>query len=141
MGALSKERINTTRSLNGQFIWGEATLQIKNTSLNRLHAVSLLAYLYGVLRTKLTPYVYELNTSDLRKTITEEVSTVLAFIKTHDGLYNYVVTCNDSNNTSAVIDNNQLIVDIGMEITKGAERITVRNTVYKTNGLIEAGLI
>lgn len=141
VGALSKERINTTRSLNGQFIWGEATLQIKNTSLNRLHAVSLLAYLYGVLRTKLTPYVYELNTSDLRKTITEEVTTVLAFIKTHDGLYNYVVTCNDSNNTSAVIDNNQLIVDIGMEITKGAERITVRNTVYKTNGLIEAGLI
>lgn len=141
VGALTQERINTTRNLDGQFLWGESTLQRKATSLNRLHASSLLAYLYGRLRKMLTPYVYELNTPELRKTIREEISTLLEYIKTHNGLYNFVVTCDDTNNTSTVIDNGQLLVDIGIEIAKGAERITVRNTVYRTNGLIEAGLL
>lgn len=141
VGALTQARINTTRSLDGQFLWGEATLQRKATSLNRLHAASLLAYLYGRLRKMLTPFVYELNTPELRKTIREEITTLLEFIKIKNGLYNFVVICDDTNNTPNVIDNNQLLVDIGIEITKGAERITVRNTVYRTNGLIEAGLL
>lgn len=141
VGALYTDRINTTRNLDGQFIWGEATLQKKNSSLNRLHASSLLAYLYGRLRTLLTPYVYELNTPDLRKTIRSEVLAVIQYIKDHDGVYNLYVQCDDNNNTSDIIDNQQLIVDIGIEISKGAERITVRNSLYRTNGLIEAGLV
>jgi hypothetical protein len=140
VGALTKERINTTRNLDGQFIWGECTLQRKATSLNRLHASSLLAYLYGRLRTKFTPYVFDLNTPDLRKTVREEAIEVLSYIKAHSGLNDYYVTCDDTNNTSTTIDNNQLIVNIGLEITKGAEVIEVYNTLYRTNGIIEAGL-
>ena len=140
VGALTLERINTTRNLNGQVLWGEATLQLKNTSLNRLHAVSLLAYLYGTLRTKLTPYVFELNTPNLRKTIWNECNDVLSFIENNNGLYDYVVTCDDTNNTPSTIDQGLLYVDIAIEITKGAEEIVVRNTVYATGGITQAGL-
>lgn len=140
VGALSLERINTTRNLNGQLIWGESTLQLKNTSLNRLHAASTLAYIYGTLRTKLTPYVFELNTPTIRKAIWNEVNDVLKFIKNHDGLYDYEIVCDDRNNTPTVIDQGELIVDIAIEIAKGVERIRVQNTVYATGGITQAGL-
>lgn len=141
VGELSRARINSCRMFNGQVLWSEATLQAKDTSLNRLHAASLLAYIYSKHRRELTPYIFELNTPELRKTITNLVEANMQYIKDNKGVYNYVVICNDSNNTPDVIDNNQLIVDLAIEITKGVEVITFRNTVYRTNGIIEAGLI
>ena len=141
VGELSRARINSCRMLDGQILWFESSLQAKDTSLNRLHSASLLAYIYKKHRKELTPYVFELNTPELRKTITNLVESNMEYIKANKGVYNYVVICNDTNNTPDIIDANRLIVDLAIEITKGAEVITFRNTVYRTNGLIEAGLI
>ena len=141
VGALSSSRINSCRMFNGQVLWGEASLQAKNTSLNRLHVASLLAYIYGKHRKQLTPFIFELNTPELRKTVTNLVEANMDYIKANKGVYNYVVICNDTNNTSEVIDNDQLIVDLAIEPAKGVEVITFRNTLYRTNGIIEAGLI
>ena len=141
VGALSSARINSCRMFNGQILWSEASLQAKNTALNRLHVSSLLAYIYGKHRKQLTPYIFELNTPELRKTVTNLVEANMEYIKTNKGVYNYVVICNDSNNTPEVIDNDQLIIDLAIEPSKGVEVITFRNTVYRTGGIIEAGLV
>lgn len=141
IGELSRARINSSRMLDGQVLWNEDSLQAKNDSLNKMHAASLLAYIYGKHRKELTPFIFELNTPELRKTITNLVEGNMEYIKNNKGVYRYIVTCNDTNNTPEVIDNNQLIVDLAIEITKGVEVITFRNTVYRTNGMIEAGLI
>lgn len=141
VGALSSARINSCRMFDGQILWSEATLQAKNTALNRMHVASLLAYIYGKHRKQLTPFIFELNTPELRKTVTNLVESNMDYIKSNKGVYEYVVICNDTNNTPETIDNNQLIVDLAIEPAKGVEVITFRSTIYRTNGIIEAGLL
>jgi hypothetical protein len=141
VGALSSARINSCRMFNGQILWSEASLQAKNTALNRLHVSSLLAYIYGKHRAQLTPFIFELNTPELRKTVTNLVEANMDYIQANKGVYAYVVICNDTNNTPDVIDNDQLIVDLAIEPAKGVEVITFRNTLYRTGGIIEAGLV
>ena len=58
------------------------------------------------------------------------------------GIYDYLVVCDETNNTNARIDRNELYVDIAIEPTKAAEFIYIpirlKNTGEIASGNISA---
>lgn len=144
VGLLSTSRINPTRlNTNGEYFWDDYTLMAKSSVLQRWHAVCFLANLNKRYRRLLEQYVAELNTSALRKTIWNALNEDLNFIMNHadpQGLYNYYVICDETNNTPEVIDAGQLNVDIGLEIVRDTRVINLTTTLYRTGGIVESGI-
>ena len=55
------------------------------------------------------------------------------------GIYDYIVVCDDSNNTSDRIDRNELYIDVAIEPVKAIEFIYIPVRIRNT-GDIEAGI-
>ena len=80
-------------------------------------------------------YQWELNTSTLRDTIKTKADTILETIAANGGVYAYINTCDDSNNTPEVIDNEMIILDTSIEPARGAGKMVQRLTIHKTGGI------
>jgi phage tail sheath protein FI len=63
---------------------------------------------------------------------------LLADIQTKRGVYDYLVVCDETNNTPARIDRNELWVDVAIEPVKAAEFIYVPVRILNTGEI--AGL-
>lgn len=144
VGLLSTNRINPSRlTSTGEYFWDDYTLMAKSSVLQRWHAVCFLANLNKRYRVILEQYVAELNTPALRKAIWTVLNDDLNFIMNHavpQGLYNYYVICDDTNNTDTVIDSGQLNVDIGLEIVRDTRVISLTTTLYRTGGIVSSGI-
>jgi phage tail sheath protein FI len=60
------------------------------------------------------------------------IDPFLSSIKAAGGVFDYEVIVDDTNNTSEVIDNNQLNVDVYVAPTISAEYINMRTIVTRT---------
>ena len=144
IGLLSQNRINPSKlNPSGEYFWDDYTLMSKSSVLQRWHAVCFLANLNKRYRRLLEKYVAELNTPALRKTIWNALNEDLNFIMNHatpQGLYNYYVICDETNNPPEVIDSGVLNVDIGLEIVRDTRVINLTTTLYKTGGIVESNI-
>jgi phage tail sheath protein FI len=84
------------------------------------------------LREYLEDKVFEFNDATTRSQIAAAVDQFLRDIQVRRGLYDYNVIVDESNNTSQVIDNNEMYVDVYLKPTKVAEFITGRVIVTST---------
>ena len=127
--------INPTRVTQaGAFIFGQKTMLRRNTALNRLNVIMLIAGIHRRFATYLDDKTFQLNTAQLRSNIQSELQAQIDAIKTANpaGLTAGRVVCDGTNNTPDIIDTNQLIVDVIIQPTRTAEFITLRTTVQRT---------
>lgn len=95
------------------------------SSLDRTNVARLVAYLRYQLQQALRPFIFEPNDTVTRNEAKGVVQTLLADIMSKRGVYDYVVVCDETNNTPARIDRNELWIDIAIEPTKAVEFIYV----------------
>ncbi len=127
----------------GNVIWGQKTLQAKASALNRVNVRRLLIALEKALAISLRPFVFEPNNELTRFRVTamvteymDRLSSMGAF-QTELGDEGFAVICDETNNTSAVIDANQLHVDVFLKPTKAAEFIRLQTIVTTTGASFE----
>ena len=116
----------------GVTVGGQKTLYSLNSALNRVNVSRLILKVKRDLLAFLADYLYEYNIADNRTLITAQVRAYLNDVLAKQGLYDFRVVCDATNNTSTVIDNNELIVDIYLKPTKVAEYIYLRTTIAAT---------
>ena len=56
-------------------------------------------------------------------------------VKNNDGVYAYLNTCDETNNTAEVIDNEMIILDTEIEPARGAGKMVNRLTIRRTGGI------
>ena len=78
-------------------------------------------------------FVYEFNNERNRTSIYNGIDNYLREIKSREGLYDYRVICDDTNNPPSVIDQNKLIVDIYVQPVKVAEFLLLQTTITNTS--------
>ena len=113
----------------GYVNWGQRTLQQKPSALDRINVARTVIYIETVLRDAARFHVFENNTADTRMQITLQFSSFLDGILSQDGIANYRVICDTSNNTPQVIANNQLKIDVYLVPQYCAEIILLQTTV------------
>lgn len=135
--------INPTRvTQGGSFIFGAKTMLRRNTALNRLNVIMLIAGIHRRFANYLDNKTFQLNTSQLRSNIQSELQARMDAIATANppGVTLGRVICDETNNTPDVIDRNELIVDVIIQPTRTAEFITLRTTVQRTGADINTNV-
>lgn len=122
---------------SGIMVWGQKTLQSSQSALSSVHVRRLLIVLEKSIAAALRPSVFELNNDFTRLQIFQQIDTYLALVKARNGLYDYRVVCDETNNTSAVIDNNELHVDIYLKPQRAAEFIQLQSVITRTGASFE----
>lgn len=102
------------------------------SSLDRTNVARLVCYLRWNLQRALRPFIFEPNDNITRSQARAIVQTLLADIQSKRGIYDYIVVCDESNNTPARIDRNELWVDVAIEPIKAAEFIYVPVRILNT---------
>jgi phage tail sheath protein FI len=78
------------------------------------------------------PFVFEPNDAITRAGIAGVVQSLMIDLVAKRGLYDYLVVCDESNNTPERIDRNELWVDVAIEPVKAAEFIYIPVRILNT---------
>ena len=105
--------------------FGNKTLQGTATALDRINVARLICYLRARLDQIGKQYLFEPNVAQTRNSISGTITSLLVDLVAKNGVYDYLVVCDDSNNTPTTIDQNQLWVDIAIEPVKAVEFIYI----------------
>lgn len=131
---LYDNQINSVRFApnKGLVLWGQKTLQTKPSALDRINVRMLLIVIERGLREYLEYKVFVINDETTRTLIKDVVSLYLQDIKVRRGLYDFNVVCDNTNNTSTIIDRNEMFVDVYLQPIRIAEYITARVVLTRT---------
>ena len=116
----------------GTVIEGQKTLYASSSALQRINVSRLILKVKRDLLAFLKDYLYEFNNDTNRALIYAGVRDYLSRIQAGEGLYDFRVVCDTTNNTPTVIDNNELIVDIYLKPVRVAEWIYLKSTIVAT---------
>lgn len=105
------------------------------SGLSKVHIRELVIYLQDEIEAMLTNYHWELNTQTLRDIVKSKADTILETVKNNGGVYAYKNTCDDTNNTADVIDNEMLVLSTEIEPARGAGKMIQEITIHRTGGL------
>jgi hypothetical protein len=112
--------------------FGNKTTTVTTTALDRINVARLVAFLRGRLEQIGKLFLFEPNDEITRAEITNTVNSLMIDLIAKRAIYDYLVVCDNSNNTPARIDRNELWVDIAIEPVKAVEFIyiplRIRNT-------------
>jgi hypothetical protein len=122
----------------GNVIWGQKTQQTKASALDRVNVRRLLITLEKAISVALRTFVFEPNSEVTRFRIVsmceqylDQLSAKGAF-QTELGDKGYLVVCDETNNTPATIDANELHVDIFIKPSRAAEYIQLQTIITST---------
>jgi phage tail sheath protein FI len=102
------------------------------SSLDRTNVARLVNYIRRQLTIAARPFVFEPNDSVTRQSIAGVVQTLLVDLVAKRGIYDYLVVCDESNNTPARIDRSELWIDVAIEPVKAAEFIYIPVRILNT---------
>jgi hypothetical protein len=99
----------------GLVVYGQKTLEPTGLSaLDRINVARLVNYLSYNLDNIVKPFLFEQNDAQTQASVTSTVNSFLNGLVGLQGLSDYAVVCDSTNNTAETIDANQLWIDIAV---------------------------
>ena len=108
---------------DGFVVFGQKTLQAKPSAFDRINVRRLFLYLEKAVRATVKYYVFEPNTLFTRTQVVNVLTPIFEKVKNTEGMYDYLIVCDERNNTPFVIDQNELVIDIYIKPVRAAEFI------------------
>lgn len=132
---LYKSNINPIyfSSTQGILINGQKTLNRKPSSFDRINVRRLFLALERPTKKAAQFFVFEPNNEFTRTRLLNTLTPIFEFAKQNGGLYDYIIVCDERNNTPQVIDENELHVDIYLKATRTAEFIIINFISTRTD--------
>ncbi|MBC8416819.1 phage tail sheath subtilisin-like domain-containing protein [bacterium] len=116
----------------GLVVFGQKTLYKLPSAFDRINVRRLFLNLERAVRNTVKFYIFEPNTDLTRSNIVDNLSPIFENAKATQGLYDYLIVCDERNNTPDRIDQNELHVDIYIKPVRAAEYILVNFYATKT---------
>ena len=124
---LYSQNVNPITFITGAGLvnFGQKTRARGASSLDRINVARLVVYLRRQLNALAKPYIFEPNDKITRDEIKQQVESLLLELVGQRALYDFLVVCDESNNTPNRIDRNELYIDIAIEPVKAVEFIYI----------------
>jgi hypothetical protein len=122
----------------GIVVYGQKTLQLRASALDRVNVRRLLIALKSYISQVALNLVFEQNTVATRNNFLSQVNPYLTSVQQRQGLYAFKVIMDDTNNTPDVVDRNELIGQIYLQPTKTAEFIYLDFNITPTGATFPA---
>jgi hypothetical protein len=117
---------------DGFVIFGQKTLQNKPSAFDRVNVRRLFLALEKAVNRSLRFFVFEPNTEFTRTRLRNSITPIFELAKNTEGLFDYLIVCDERNNTPDSIDRNELNVDIYIKPVRAAEFILVNFIATRT---------
>ena len=133
---LYKARVNPIVSLPGQgtLLFGDKTLLSRPSAFDRINVRRLFIALEKAVSTAAKAQLFEFNDEFTRAQFRNLVEPFLRDVKGRRGLTDFLVICDNTNNTSQVIDGNKFVADIFIKPSRSINFITL-NFVATRSGV------
>lgn len=116
----------------GIIAFGQKTRASVPSALDRVNVARLTAYIRLQLDLIVRPFLFEPNDKITRDEVQGVIDSFLNDLVAKRALYDYLAVCDDTNNTPARIDRNELYVDIAIEPVKAVEFIYIPVRIQNT---------
>ena len=97
---------------DGIVLFGDKTGFAKSSAFDRINVRRLFIYLEQAIAAAAKDQLFEFNDEITRTNFVNIVEPFLRDVQSKRGIFDYVVICDETNNTAAVIDNNEFVADI-----------------------------
>jgi phage tail sheath protein FI len=111
---LYRENINPVATFpkDGTILYGDKTLQAKNSAFSWIGIRRLFNYLRKSIQASAKYSLFEFNTQFTRQAFKDQVEPILREIKGRNGIFDFYVRCDETNNTPTVIQKGEFLADI-----------------------------
>jgi hypothetical protein len=138
---LYENKINPITNLPGVglVVWGQKTRNPVTSAMDRINVARLVNYLRTIFAQVGNGFLFEPNDKITRDQVANIISGAINDLVAKRGVYDYLVICDESNNTPTRIARNELYVDVAIEPVKSVEFIYIPIRL-KNPGDIAAGI-
>ena len=139
--ALHTAKVNPITFFSGAGIvnFGNLTKVSGSSALDRINVSRLVVFLRSQLDAIAKPFIFEPNDELTRNEIKQAVESFLLELVGQRALFDFLVVCDDTNNTPTRIDRNELYVDIAIEPVKSVEFIYIPLRIKNTGEIANLG--
>ena len=132
--ALYKSQVNPLAAFPGQGIvlFGDKTGQVKASAFDRINVRRLFITLEKAISTASKFQLFELNDEFTRAQFRNLVEPFLRDVKGRRGITDFLVVCDETNNTGQVIDTNRFVADIYIKPARSINFITLNFVATRT---------
>jgi hypothetical protein len=136
---LYTNRINPVVFLPGSGIvlFGDKTGLARSSAFDRVNVRRLFIYLEQAISQAARDQLFEFNDEITRTNFVNIIEPFLRDIQAKRGIFDYVVVCDETNNTAAVIDNNEFVADIYIKPTRSINFIGLTFVATRTGVAFE----
>lgn len=124
---LYQKRINPITSFPGQGIvlFGDKTALATPSAFDRINVRRLFLIMERKIGQLAKTVLFELNDSSTRSSFSSSANSFLSEIQSKRGVTDYLVVCDETNNTPDVIDRNEFVAEIFVKPTRSINYITI----------------
>jgi phage tail sheath protein FI len=116
----------------GKIVWGQKNMLDKPSAFNRMNVRRLFIIIGKAVATALKYFLFEPNDTFTRLSIINMIDPYLKDIVARRGIFDYLIVCDERNNTPERIDRNELWCDVYIKPTRTAEFIVLNLIATKT---------
>ena len=116
----------------GVILYGDKTALAYASAFDRINVRRLFLTIEQALERTANAQLFELNDQITRSNFVNIVEPYLRDIQAKRGLYDFLVVCDETNNTPDVIDNNEFRADIYLKPTKSINYVTLTFVATRT---------
>jgi phage tail sheath protein FI len=116
----------------GPLLWGDKTALGYSSAFDRINVRRLFLTIQQALKSTANATLFNNNTESTRLNFINIVEPYLRDIQAKGGLYDFRVICDSTNNTAAIIDNNEFVANIYLKPVKSINYVTLTFTATRT---------
>ncbi len=131
---LYQARINPIVSLpgTGTILFGDKTALASPSAFDRINVRRLFLAVQKRAETLAKGVLFEQNDATTRVGFASALNSFMAEIQARRGVTDFLVVCDDTNNTSSVVDRNEFVAEIYIKPTRSINYVTVTLTATKS---------
>ena len=131
---LYQNSINPVITMSGQgtLLYGDKTAQTKPSAFDRINVRRLFIVLEKAIATAAKYSLFEFNDAFTRSQFRSMVEPFLRDVQSRRGITDFLVKCDESNNTAEVIDGNRFVADIYIKPARSINFIQLNFIATKT---------
>jgi len=117
---------------SGIILFGDKTGLARASAFDRINVRRLFVYLEDAISQAAKDALFEFNDEITRTNFVNTIEPFLRDVQAKRGIFDYVVVCDETNNTAAVIDNNEFVADIYIKPARSINFIGLNFIATKT---------
>ena len=117
---------------SGPVLFGDKTALASPSAFDRINVRRLFLNIEKRARALAEGVLFEQNDSTTRANFSASISSYLSEIQARRGLTDFLVICDETNNTGEVIDRNEFVAELFLKPTRSINYVTVTLTATRT---------